>query len=122
MANQRPESNLSARQRFAMILVLVLAMASFCTVLWKSRRTETAPTREEQVTLTEFQTIPPASATRQDTISTKESSHDKQRGEKSKKGSERKKKSKSSLRGKSAPAHPTASPPRDIASETVSPQ
>lgn len=122
MANLRPESNLSARQRFAMILVLVLAMASFCTVLWKSRRPETAPTREEQVTLTEFQTIPPASAARQDTASAKESSHDKQKGKKSKEGKKMDKKSKSGSRKKSPHAQPPASPPRDIASETVSPQ
>lgn len=120
MANQRPESNLSARQRFGMTLVLVLAMASFCTVLWKSRRPETVPTREEQVTLTEFQTIPPASATRRDTASGKAPKQEQTRETKSK--AKNNKRPKSGVRKKGTQGQAPAGAPRDITSETVSPQ
>lgn len=120
MANLRPESNLSARQRFAMILVLVLAMASFCTVLWKSRRQQQPLTRTEQVTLTEFQTIPPASATHRDTASGKPTGP--REAEKPNTKPKNKKKTKSDSRKEGTRRQSPAAPPRDITSETVSPQ
>ena len=109
MASLRPESTLTAGQRFALVAVLVLAMTSFCAVLWKSRRPATL-TATEQVTITEFQTIPPVKADN-DTSAKSKTGH-----YKSKKSKTGKKKS-GSKQKEAAPAPP----PRDITSETVSP-
>ena len=115
MASPRPDSALSARQRFALVLVLVVAMAAFCAVLWKSQRRNVPLTRAEQVTITEFQTLPPVSAPEQDTTAAKSA--------KKKKNQEKKQKQKPARkRGKSRQAGKPAAPPRDITSETVSPQ
>lgn len=109
MASLRPESTLSAGQRFALVAVLVLSMASFCAVLWKSRRP--APlTATEQVTITEFQSIPPVKA---DNDTSAESRVRPSKSKKSKSG-----KKKSGAKQKEATPAP---PPRDITTETVSP-
>lgn len=92
-------------------------MASFCVMLWKSRRQSAPATRTEQVAITEFQTIPPVYATVQDTARKQTPQHPDGRngkGHKARPGDKKRRKVKQTAK--------PAPPPRDITSETVSPR